>query len=126
MEQLFNQITEWQNQTFPNSTALSKATHLYEEVQELMIALNDLQIAGVAQNNSHQEDEILNAIVYGRKQQEAQMELADCFILLFGAANKMGLNFHQVQEVISTKHKINLLRKWGKPDANGVVKHIEK
>ena len=125
MEQLFNQVTEWQNKTFPNSTALSKATHLYEEVQELMIALNDLQIAGVARDKSDQEDEILNVIVYGKKFQEAQMELADCFILLFGLAQKMGLNFQHLQAIISTKHKINLLRKWGKPDANGVVKHVK-
>ena len=121
MEQLFNQVTEWQSETFPNSTALSKATHLYEEVQELMIDLNELK--RLRQSNLDFDDNVEDLIQ--KKETDAQKELADCFILLFGAANKMGLNFHQVQDAIQNKHIENLGRKWGKPDANGVVKHVK-
>lgn len=97
---LYKAITLWQNQTFPAATALSKCHHLKEEVNELFVE--------VEQNN----------------QQNAKKELADCFILLFGIADKLGLTYQQLVEIIYEKQQININRKWGNPDENGVVKHV--
>lgn len=97
----FTEITEWQNKTFPNATALSKIIHLKQEVEELQEAESYL------------------------KETEAIKELSDCFILLFGIADKLGLNHSTTWLAIEQKMVINKARKWGKPDANGVVNHIK-
>ena len=62
-ESQFNEITKWQEETFPNATASSKLFHLLEEIKEL-------------------HEEILTDIE-GKKK---RLEFADCFLLLFGAA----------------------------------------
>lgn len=96
----FTEITEWQNKTFQNSTTLSKIIHLKQEVEELERA------------------------VYFESEKEVIKELADCLILLFGVASKMGLTYETTWLAIEQKMEINKQRKWGKPDANGVVNHI--
>jgi hypothetical protein len=35
------------------------------------------------------------------------------------------MNYNDICKAISEKFEINKKRKWGKPDANGVVNHIE-
>lgn len=97
----FERITEWQKETFPDSTAQSKIKHLREEVDELIV--------DVETNNPNR-----------------RLEFADCFILLMGAAASDGMTYWDVLDAINEKHKINLTRKWGKPDVNGVVKHIDQ
>lgn len=54
-----------------------------------------------------------------------RLEFADCFFLLFGAAAADGMSYDDVCAAIQEKFEINLKRQWGKPDANGVVKHIK-
>ena len=98
-EKQFNEISEWQNKTFPAATALSKVFHLEKEVHEL---LNDLQ-----DNNK-----------------ERRLEYADCILLLFGSAATDGMSYEDVCNAIDEKMKINYFRKWGAPDVNGVVSHI--
>lgn len=51
----------------------------------------------------------------------AGSELADCFLLLLHYAHKRKL--HSYQEILD-KHEVNKKRKWGKPDAEGVVEHL--
>lgn len=97
-EQQFKEITEWQKQTFPKASALSKIAHLKEEIDELSI---DVGIDAV--------DKIL--------------EFADCFLLLFGAAASDGMTYQDICQAIQEKFEINKGRKWGNPDENGVVKH---
>ena len=99
-ENQFNEIVQWQNETFGKATALSKVEHLKEEIEELTI---DIAIDS--------ETRIL--------------EFADCFLLLFGAAASDGMNYQHICEAIDAKMRINRQRKWGKPDANGVVHHIK-
>lgn len=99
-EQQFIQTATWQKQTFPQGTSLSKLAHLKQEVQELE---NDLKT-----NNP-----------------EKRLEFADCFLLLFGAAASDGMTYEDICNAIQEKHEINLKRKWGKPDENGVVNHIK-
>lgn len=96
----FYQITEWQKQTFGQSTALSKIAHLLEECNEL---ISDLE----------------------KDSQSKKLEFADCFILLFGAAAADGMDFEDICQAIHEKMSINYKRKWGKPNENGVVNHIK-
>lgn len=99
----FNEITEWQDATFPKSTTLSRISHLKQEVNELFDAIAlDMPT-----------------------EQEKESEFADCFILLFGAAKKHGLDYENICRVIDDKMKVNYSREWGKPDENGVVNHVK-
>lgn len=95
----FTDIVEWQQQTFPGATSLSKVEHLKEEVNELAesIESNDTKRA---------------------------LEFADCILLIYGAAAADGMTYHNIMEAIDFKMSINRNRKWGKPDEKGVVKHI--
>ncbi len=97
----FNDIVKWQKETFGNATPLSKVAHLAEEVIELVDDLNN--------NNP-----------------ERHLEFADCFLLLFGAAASDGMSYEDICNAIDAKMAINKTRKWGKPDQNGVVKHIKE
>lgn len=96
----FESISKWQKETFGEATALSKVEHLHQEVIELH---DDL----VAESEG------------------IKMEFADCFILLFGAAASHGMSYEDICNCIDEKMKINKLRKWGKPDDNGVINHLK-
>jgi NTP pyrophosphatase (non-canonical NTP hydrolase) len=98
-EKQFNEITEWQKEVFPEATPESKIHHLKEEVNEL---LSDIRT-----NNPNR-----------------RLEYADCIFLLFGCAAADGFNYEDICNAIDEKFKINKKRKWGKPDENGVVKHL--
>ena len=95
----FKEIVTWQDKTFGEATPQSKLAHLDEELIELKEAIE----AGSA---------------------DQYLEFADCFLLLFGAAAKAGMSYDDICEAIDSKMEINKKRKWGKPDKNGVVKHI--
>ena len=100
-ENQFIEITRWQENTFNNATALSKAFHLQEEVGEL--------IEDIKQNSENK-----------------RLEYADCFMLLFGAAKADGMTYSDICNAIEEKFAIIKNRKWGTPDENGVVKHIKE
>jgi phosphoribosyl-ATP pyrophosphohydrolase len=99
-EQQFNAITQWQKEVFPQATPISKRHHLQKEIVELVAAIETK--------------------LFDRK-----YEYADCFFLLFGAAAADGLSYEDIIKAIDEKFEINKNRKWGKPDANGVVEHIK-
>lgn len=101
-KELFEEITTWQDKTFPESTELSRVRHLLKEVQELECELE----------------------LFDRKQEKI-LEYADCFFLLFGAAKKMGMTYDDICAAIEVKFNINKKRQWGKPDKDGVVEHIK-
>ena len=100
-EQLFNEISEWQKETFGLVTPLSKISHLKDEIEELRLG-----------------------IMYD--QPDKRLEFADCFFLLFGAAATDGMSYQDIQDAIKEKFEINKKRKWGTPDQNGVVNHIKE
>lgn len=100
-ERQFNEITKWQKETFSESTPLSKIAHLNQEIKELK---HDLE------NNNP----------------DRRLEFADCFILLFGAASLDGMNYFDILKAIDEKMKVNYARKWGKPDADGIVNHVKE
>lgn len=99
----FKEITKWQKETFGQSTASSKIHHLKQEVNELSYEL------------ALKEDNPTKTL----------MEFADCFILLFGAADSYGMCYEDIVDSINAKMRINKSRKWGKPDENGVVNHVK-
>lgn len=98
-QQQFEAITAWQQKTFANATATSKLHHLTEELHEVNKAL-------IEGDGIHHE-------------------FADCFFLLFGAASAAGMNYNDICKAIDEKFAINQKRNWGKPDENGVIKHVE-
>ena len=98
----FEEITQWQKETFGEATALSKLHHLAEEFIELTMDLKE-----------------------DADPADVKMEYADCFLLLFGSAAAYGMTYEDICNAINEKMVINKARKWGKPDANGVVNHIK-
>lgn len=100
-KELFEEISKWQNETFGQATSLSKLAHLEQETFELE---HDIQ------NNNP----------------DRRLEFADCFILLFGCAASDGMSYENIIACINEKMAINRTRKWGNPDSNGVVNHIEE
>lgn len=99
MDELQLQIGKWGDATFGTEDDGSAiVAHLREEVSELTYALAE-----------GPESLIWN-------------EVADCAILLLQLAHRR--NFSLRLEV-EHKHRINVKRRWGKPDANGVVRHQE-
>lgn len=102
-EQQFRDITEWQNETFKNATSTSKINHLKEEVDELWLSIK-----------------------FGSPVTEIRHEFADCFLLLFGAAASEGMTYANIVDAINEKMEINKKRKWGNPNAQGYVKHIDE
>jgi NTP pyrophosphatase (non-canonical NTP hydrolase) len=90
----------WQTKTFPKADSISQLCHLLEEIVECKDA------------------------IYEGHLDKIKEEYADCFLLLFGSAMSQGLTFHDIFEAMKQKMEINKQRKWGKPDENGSVKHI--
>jgi len=98
----FLEFIQWQQDTFPNQTALEKLNHLDEEIKELK-----------------------QSIVEKFDLKEIKFEFADCFLLLIAAASKQGLSFEDIHESIKDKFEIIKLRNWDLPDKNGVYHHIK-
>lgn len=99
-EDQFKKIIQWQSETFGEATAMSRISHLAEELEELVADLKE-------------------------NKPSKRLEFADCFFLLFGAAASDGMNYEDICNAIEEKFEINKNRKWGTPDENGVVKHIK-
>lgn len=87
-EELFKTVVQWQRQTFTDATPKSCAAHLSEETQELNAAINKNDLSNIKE------------------------ELADCLLLLFGIADRCGMNYHAIEAAIIDKMMINLKRKW--------------
>ncbi len=96
MDDLQTETGEWAERNFPQSTIESCSEHLRREVEEFR----------------------KSGYVSGGWDAE---ELADCQLLLFHIAHKMGVRLE-----LESRKKLakNQARKWGHPDALGVVEHI--
>lgn len=106
-EKQFNEITEWQDKTFGEATSISKLIHL----------------AGENPDPNSEIGELMADIKVGNPLR--RLEWADGFLLFFGAAKKDGMSYQDISDAIQEKFEINKKRKWGKPDANGVVSHVK-
>lgn len=111
---LFERVTNWQDKTFGHATPMSKLAHLKKELFELE--------ANLDAHNSPEFNDIEKTII----SRETWEEYADCFLLLYGSAAKFGMSWDDINLAISRKMDKNEKRKWGKPDKDGVVEHIEE
>jgi len=104
-EKQFNEITEWQEKTFPKATSISKLIHLAGEEPdgEIKELVDDIKA-----NSPNKKS-----------------EWADCFFLLFGSAKLDGMSYQDIIDCIQKKFEVNKLREWQKPDKNGVVFHVK-
>lgn len=89
------EFADWAAKTFPESTSDSCVEHLRREVEELKTAVN---------------------------LEDKKNEAADCAMLVMDFAARNGFSLY---EAFAAKFEVNKLRKWGKPDAQGVSEHIE-
>lgn len=88
-------VNEWQNKTFPKSTAKSAMAHLKREIRELSKALKS--------GGNYRE------------------EAADCGLLLLAVCGKKGFSLY---DEIERKFAKNQKRKWGKPNKAGFQEHV--
>lgn len=96
MDKLQKDIGEWADDIFKQSTIETCTIHLKREVEEF-----------------------LQSAYHGRGWDSE--EVADCALLLFHIAHKMGFS---LETACKNKLYKNKARKWGRPDHQGVVEHI--
>ena len=94
-QKLQDDIGIFTDKVFSGGTARAKALHLSEEAKEAAADPGDI------------------------------IEWADCMILLLDGARKAGFTTDDLHQAVLRKMEINYKRKWGKPDADGVVRHID-
>lgn len=100
LHELSVDIYKWQESTFPGGTAKARMEHLGEEVNEVIVELD------------------------GNNAESLLEEFADCFILLSGTIVAAGFTMEDIYAAMEKKLAINKTRKWGKPNDQGVAKHI--
>jgi hypothetical protein len=122
IQNLQDDIKKWSDGTFGmHRTANPMAYHLKKEITELITALDDLY-RGTYSNSSTQDGIDLLATKYRR----IRFELADCLMLLIDCASHTQINMDSLISAVEEKLEINKNRKWGTPDENGVIRHIEE
>lgn len=113
---IIDEIQEWQrtNPAFEGGTYKSAIMHLACELGELAQACDV-------------DEQAIHAEVHRGMQKvnrSASEEIADVGIVLCDVARRLGIDLLAKME---WKHREkNLKREWKKPDANGVVEHVEK
>jgi hypothetical protein len=101
-EILWNEIGEWSNRTFGDETQrgpIGPLNHLRREAQEAINALD------------------------ARDYNNAEVEMADCLILVFDAARRAGMTPMTLVGTALEKMEINRGRVMGEPDEEGVIEH---
>lgn len=110
LQNLINEISAWSDKTFGDGQRNPAiAYHLKKEVDELIHALE--------QDQGNPTKEGMTKVCF---------EFADCFMLLLDSAKHFGLTAGNLLWYTEEKLRINKHRKWGKPDENGVIEHIEE
>lgn len=102
LDRLFKVIDVWQTNTFGDGPALGAARHLAEEVVEVTLLLEQ------------------------RKHDPAALaeELADVFFLWVQLVTRSG-HRSDIAQAIEDKLTKNVARRWQRPDADGVVRHVK-
>jgi len=119
IQNLQDDVKKWSDGTFGMyRTATPMAYHLKKEIDELIIALEELY-QGTYSNNTQNGIDLLMS-----KYKRIRFELADCLMLLIDCASHAQINMDSLISATEEKLEINKNRKWGTPDENGVVEHI--
>jgi NTP pyrophosphatase (non-canonical NTP hydrolase) len=118
LQKLMNDISEWSDKTFGNGQRNPAIIyHLKKEVEELIAAIEKTNAAG--------SDPSVGIGEFSRERTMTRAEYADCLMLLLDSAHHFGISARELLSVTRGKLEINKVRKWGKPDENGVIEHIE-
>ncbi|KAF0199015.1 MAG: hypothetical protein FD170_3943 [Bacteroidetes bacterium] len=118
LQVLMKDIASWSDATFGEGQRNTGILHhLKKEVNELIEAVERFQNVSIKLIGYKGSEEACKA---------AFMEYADCFMLLLDSAYHFGLDAKTLIAFTKQKLEINKARKWGKPDANGVVEHIKE
>ena len=121
VQKLQDDVKKWSDEIFGmHRTGKPIAYHLKKEVDELIDALNDFH-QGVYSN-----DITVGALQVVNKRHRIKMEAVDCFTLLLDVLAHEQFDVNDLIEASYFKLEVNKNRKWGKPDENGVVEHIEE
>ena len=103
-------IRQWSDATFPNRGVLSNGWH------------NPFPtLAHLVDPDEGEIKELIQALT-SHDPEEVQKELADCLILLLQICSLVEVDPY---EAITQKLEINKSRKWGEPDAQGIVHHVK-
>lgn len=115
LQKLMDEIGNWSDSQFgDNQRDLPILHHLKEEIDELIQAVCTY----------HEKNSIRNIDDSNYLQLSVLYEFADCLMLLLDAARCLGFNATVLLSYCRGKLEINKKREWGKPDENGVVRHI--
>lgn len=106
LQKLMTDISEWSNKTFGDGQRNPAIVyHLKKEVNELIAVFEGNP------RNAHRQ---------------LWFEYADCLMLLLDSALHAGFTARDLIDATREKLEINKTRKWGKPDENGVIEHVEQ
>jgi len=118
LQNLMNDISEWSDKTFGDGQRNPAIVyHLKKEVDELIEGFKTLY--NLLDNPSMNE---YSNVQIGR----IKMEYADCLMLLLDSVHHFDITSIELLELVRIKLEINKKRKWGIPDENGVVEHLEE
>lgn len=101
-------VGAWTTATFVEAGGRGAANHLIDEAKEVLEEIERILAAGV---------------MTPEMKYKLALELADCLILVMDIAFSKEID---LTDSVLLKHHINTLRKWSKPDKNGIQKHIEE
>ena len=117
LQKLMDDIAEWSDKQFGQGQRNPAIVyHLVKEVPELIEAIKTYQEGNTIKTPYKEANSLLRS-VWG--------EYADCLMLLLDSASHFGLTSERLLHVTRLKLEVNKKRKWGTPDENGVVEHIE-
>lgn len=122
LDNLIDEIHEWQRETFPHSSFGGASEHLKRETQELWEHYHNPETQELWEhyhNPALWQTERVEPL--GTVQERAE-EMADIFFLLVQLAVLEGVDLATAVDAKLTK---NRARKWKAPDAMGVVEHEE-
>lgn len=119
LQALMNEVSEWSDEqfnkgVFNHERSLPIAHHLKKESEELIEALSSFFISTEKVENKELNSRLENV----------GEELSDVFMLILDCATHMGYDADDIVTATFNKLEINKKRKWGKPDENGVVEHV--
>lgn len=103
LQKFFENNLSWQKATFKDQTVSGILKHLEKEAREVREAI---------EANDHEND--------------IKYEFADILILYGEAILRSGYDFNEIFNAALEKMTINRLRRWKKPDDDGVVEHIKE
>jgi NTP pyrophosphatase (non-canonical NTP hydrolase) len=122
LQKLQDEIMKWSDDTFGKYRSASPmAYHLKKESDELIYALKQLE----EESYTNSDISAIGVQELIRKNNRILFELADCFSLIIDCAAHAQIKMNRLIDATEEKLQINKERKWGKPDVNGVVEHIE-